>query len=153
MRVFTEFFVNNLAASRAFYTHVMAFSVGRDEDDFVELRRGVVQLHLLPLSDLPTALRNGESCSLGARVEFCLEVPHLKELEVERRRIEGQGWPLESTICLQSWGKHDFRLLDPDGAYLRITTPVLRQNDARPGHTGLFSAMRLRFPWIRSMQQ
>ena len=35
----------------------------------------------------------------------------------------GGGWVLEEDITARPWGLRDFRLLDPDGYYWRITTP------------------------------
>lgn len=53
-------------------------------------------------------------------VEIVLEVD---DLDAEERSVVEAGWPLEQRITQQPWGLRDFRLLDPDGYYLRVTTP------------------------------
>ena len=34
---------------------------------------------------------------------------------------KGQGWKISSGIGLRPWGLRDFRVLSPDGFYLRFT--------------------------------
>jgi uncharacterized glyoxalase superfamily protein PhnB len=52
-------------------------------------------------------------------VEIVLEVDYL---HAERDRIRHAGWPIEEDITRRPWGLQDFRVLDPDGYYLRFTT-------------------------------
>jgi lactoylglutathione lyase len=52
-------------------------------------------------------------------VEIVLEVD---DLEVERNRVESAGWPVLEDLTTRPWGLTDFRLLDPSGYYIRITT-------------------------------
>ena len=51
-------------------------------------------------------------------VEIVLEVDYL---HAERDRIRHAGWPIEEDIVRRPWGLQDFRVIDPDGYYLRIT--------------------------------
>lgn len=51
--------------------------------------------------------------------EIVVEVDNLKS---ERDFIVEKGWKLDADIQIRSWGLTDFRLVDPDGYYLRITT-------------------------------
>ena len=51
-------------------------------------------------------------------VEIVLEVDYL---HAERDRIRHAGWPIEEDIVRRPWGLQDFRVIDPDGHYLRIT--------------------------------
>ena len=44
------------------------------------------------------------------------------DLHVERDRIRLAGWPIEEDIMRRPWGLQDFRVLDPDGYYLRFTS-------------------------------
>jgi lactoylglutathione lyase len=127
MRLFVEFFVADLNTSRDFFTRVMNFTVERDHGSFLTLVRDDVQLHLLQTKDLPEPLRaHAATCPVGSRVEFCLEVADLASLKAEQQRIQGCGWPIHAGIRWQSWNKYDFRLVDPNGAYIRITTPTIR---------------------------
>lgn len=43
-------------------------------------------------------------------------------MKSERDFIVEKGWKLDADIQIRSWGLTDFRLVDPDGYYLRITT-------------------------------
>jgi predicted enzyme related to lactoylglutathione lyase len=52
-------------------------------------------------------------------VEIVLEVA---DLAAERERVQRSGWPVAEEITERPWGLTDFRILDPDGYYLRITT-------------------------------
>ena len=54
-------------------------------------------------------------------VELVLEVD---DLDVDRARVDAAGWPVTEDITERPWGLRDFRLLDPDGYYWRITTPA-----------------------------
>ncbi len=51
-------------------------------------------------------------------VELVLEVD---DLDFERERVAEAGWPVADKITERPWGLSDFRLLDPDGYYWRIT--------------------------------
>ena len=52
-------------------------------------------------------------------VEIVLEVD---DVDVECSRIEETGWPIATGLHSQPWGLVDFRLHDPDGHYIRITS-------------------------------
>lgn len=39
----------------------------------------------------------------------------------ERDRVVAAGWSLAEDLTRRPWGLVDFRLLDPDGYYLRVT--------------------------------
>jgi lactoylglutathione lyase len=38
-----------------------------------------------------------------------------------------RNYPIESELKLQSWGMKDFRITDPDGYYLRLTSKKLNE--------------------------
>jgi lactoylglutathione lyase len=52
-------------------------------------------------------------------VELVLEVD---DVAGERDRVAAAGWPLEQDLQNRPWGLADFRILDPAGYYLRITS-------------------------------
>jgi hypothetical protein len=56
---------------------------------------------------------------------LCLEVADLPALDSEHQRVATRGWPIDAGIRRQRWSKYDFRLVDPNGAYWRITTPAV----------------------------
>jgi hypothetical protein len=51
--------------------------------------------------------------------ETVLEVD---DLAGERSRVAAAGWPVEEDVQRRPWGLTDFRILDPAGYYLRITS-------------------------------
>ena len=55
----------------------------------------------------------------GAGVEIVLETPDLDALY---ERVQRSGYPLAAPLRDRPWGLRDFRVADPDGYYLRITT-------------------------------
>ena len=56
----------------------------------------------------------------GAGVEIVLEV---EDLDTALAAVHAAGHPLAQPPRERPWGLRDFRLADPDGYYLRITTP------------------------------
>ena len=50
---------------------------------------------------------------------FVLEVDDIAAMY---KSVLAQNWPLSGALQTQPWGLTDFRLLDPDGYYLRITS-------------------------------
>lgn len=56
-------------------------------------------------------------------VELVLEVD---DLDRDRARVLAAGWPVVEDVQLRPWGLRDFRLVDPDGYYWRVTSVVAR---------------------------
>ena len=114
-----EIFPEDLDRAVDFYVRVLEFELLRDERDeaepYVYMRRGEVRIGAVPGSG--AADRSGRRPPLG--IELVLEVD---DLEAERTRIVAAGWILEEDVVQRPWGLRDFRLLDPDGYYWRITT-------------------------------
>lgn len=114
-----EIFPADLDLTVDFYVRVLAFTLLRDERHdkvaYIYLRRGAVFVGALGVSGpAPDAARRPP-----VGVELVLEVD---DLDAERERIVAAGWPLDDDLTEQPWGLRDFRLLDPDGYYWRITT-------------------------------
>jgi lactoylglutathione lyase len=112
-----EIFTADLDATVDFYQRVLGFQLTddrRDQDDYVALRRGAVRVGAVreAVPDEPAARRPPTG------VELVLEVD---DVAAERDRVGAAGWPLDDDLRDQSWGLRDFRILDPDGYYLRIT--------------------------------
>jgi catechol 2,3-dioxygenase-like lactoylglutathione lyase family enzyme len=134
MRLRLELFVHDLDASIAFYTEVLGFVVVRRDERYVSIRRGHAVIGLGPIGGLPergdgpafTQARLADD--RGAGVEVVFEVDDVNDLielyEHCRARVTIAG-----DLRMQPWGLQDFRLVDPDGYYLRIT----HGNEAPPG--------------------
>jgi catechol 2,3-dioxygenase-like lactoylglutathione lyase family enzyme len=113
-----EIFPSDLDATVDFYVRVLGFVVMKDQRDvpaaYVYLGRGGVRVG---------ALRADAPADRAARrppggVELVLEVD---DVGAERDRVAAAGWPLDEDLQHRPWGLTDFRILDPDGYYLRIT--------------------------------
>jgi catechol 2,3-dioxygenase-like lactoylglutathione lyase family enzyme len=114
-----EIFPRDLDATVDFYTRILGFGVTKDERDdpeaYVALRRGAVHVGALR-REVPDAAA-GRRPPVG--VELVLEVD---DVAAERDKVSAAGWPLEEDLRDRPWGMTDFRILDPAGYYLRITS-------------------------------
>lgn len=125
MTVRFELFVADTARARQFYRDVLGFEVTGefgDDGSYVELRNGDAIIgvqredavaHRLPEGD-PAAFR-----SPPAGAEIVLEVD---DVEAYHERVGASGHPVADVLEERPWGERDFRLRDPDGYYLRITS-------------------------------
>lgn len=121
MTIRLELFVDDLAVSIDFYHHVLGFELGQSQPDgYTPMRKAGFQLSLnlranLP-DDHPIQAEAGER--LGRGVEFVLEVGDIENIY---QHILSTNWPISSDMQHQPWGMTDFRLIDPDGYYWRVT--------------------------------
>jgi catechol 2,3-dioxygenase-like lactoylglutathione lyase family enzyme len=117
-----ELFVTDLSASVDFYRRVLKFKIGEQQSDgYTPMTNGQVKLALNLYSSLPDnhPVKAATNERLGRGVEIVLEVDDIGAMY---EHVTAQNWPLSSELKRQPWGKTDFRLLDPDGYYWRITT-------------------------------
>jgi predicted enzyme related to lactoylglutathione lyase len=115
-----EIFPNDLDATVAFYQSALAFTLERDERTaeipYIALRRDGIRIGARQVTELvPAAARR-----VPAGTEIVFEI---EDLHAERARILAAGYDLAEDLTEQSWGLTDLRLFDPDGYYLRLTTP------------------------------
>jgi lactoylglutathione lyase len=132
-----ELFVQDVERSASFYVDALGFEraptrtvmlAGR-ELVHVPLRNGPVMLGIGLLSRLPTEhyhRRAGSNAFLGLGVELCLYVAD-SDLETWYARAKAAGAQFDRTgsepLSMRPWGARDFRVLDPDGYYVRVTAP------------------------------
>jgi len=119
MTVRLELFPQNLDSFFDFYTRVLRFTPDRDErtapSPYVSVHRDSVHIG---------AVKAWEPTDPGRRlppqgVEIVLEVD---DLDADRAAVVEAGAQLLEDIVERPWGLRDFRLLDPEGNYLRITS-------------------------------
>ncbi len=114
-----EIFPNDLGPTVDFYTGVLDFDLVRDESAaeaaYVALERGDVKLGA---AARPDHRPDHDHRRPPTGVELVLEVD---DVEGELDRVRSRGWPIEEEPTVRPWGLRDFRLLDPNGYYLRIT--------------------------------
>jgi lactoylglutathione lyase len=118
-----ELFVRDMNVSIDFYCHVLGFELLRRDEGYASVRSGGVVLGLGPISKLPENdgyfTRGRLAEDRGAGVEIVLEVD---DIDAFVEQIEESGYPIFEELQLRPWGLRDFRLIDPDGYYLRITS-------------------------------
>lgn len=117
-----ELFVDDLAASIDFYTRVLGFEKVSESETYVAVRSGRVVLGLGPAAGLSAAHYFRPEVARGRKglgVEIVLEVD---DLEAALRRVLDAGYPLQTPRKQRPWGLTDFRVADPDGYFLRITS-------------------------------
>ena len=114
-----EIFPADLDAAVDFYTRVLRFRVTKDQRrdpaGYVAMQRGAVRVGAArsAVPDAPEGRRPPSG------VELVLEVD---DVAAERDRVVAAGWPLEEDLQDRPWNLKDFRILDPAGYYLRITS-------------------------------
>ncbi len=118
-----ELFVTDMDKSIAFYTKVLGFERTGGEPDYVPVHSGAVQIGLGPAKALPAQHHFNPEVQNGRRglgTEIVLEVDDVASFfkKVKASGYQGKISPLRQ----QSWGLTDFRIVDPDGYYLRITS-------------------------------
>jgi catechol 2,3-dioxygenase-like lactoylglutathione lyase family enzyme len=119
MELRVELFVADLDAFVDFYTRVLGFEIAADrrheDPPYAAVRRGHARFggarSWSPVDRSARAVPNG--------TELVLEAD---DLTAERNRVVAADWPLEQDLTERPWGLTDFRLYDPDGYYLRVTT-------------------------------
>jgi lactoylglutathione lyase len=120
MTVRIEVFAADADASAEFYRRVLGFEElarqhNGDRVQYVSVGRGAVRIGIG--TSWETVDPSDRRTPSGT--EIVLEVDDVEE---EFTRIRAAGWPFESELRRQHWGLRDFRLFDPDGYYLRITS-------------------------------
>jgi lactoylglutathione lyase len=117
-----ELMVSDVQRSLAFYTGVLGFAVERTEDGYAALRAGTVRLGVQRQADLGAThyfRPELESARKGLGVEIVLEVDDVQNYAAA---VSSAGYPMLGGLKRQAWGATDFRLVDPDGYYVRITS-------------------------------
>jgi len=120
-----EIFPSNLQTMIDFYSGVLHFNLIKREGTYAYLGRDDIFIGAIE-TPWEESLERKESCRRPNKgVEIVLEVD---DLEKERDFIVEKGWRLDADIQTQPWGLRDFRLVDPDGYYLRVTTHSLKRD-------------------------
>jgi predicted enzyme related to lactoylglutathione lyase len=124
-----ELFVEDMDRAIAFYRDVLGFALLRRDAGYASIRRGDVTLGIGPIAKLPDVggyfTRHKLRANRGMGVEIVLEVA---DLAAEWARVRSTGWPILEPMQDRPWGLADFRLADPDGYYLRVTSLPARDD-------------------------
>lgn len=118
-----ELFVTDMEKSVDFYTKVLGFERLAGQPDYVPVRAGAVVIGLGPAAGLPKHHHFNpevQTARRGLGTEIVLEVDDVQNF-FEQVQLSGYKKIL-SPLRKQKWGSTDFRIADPDGYYLRITS-------------------------------
>ena len=127
-----ELFVTDMDRAIAFYRDVLGFVLHRREPDYASVRNGDVVLGLGPIAKLPETggyfTRSGLTGERGLGVEIVFEVD---DISTAHDAVLMSGHPILEPIQERPWGLTDFRIADPDGYYLRLTSRGRQGTDHR----------------------
>jgi len=122
--IVVELFVHDVDRSIAFY-RALGFDVARRYEDYVQLRRGEIRLSLQGDTHAVTGPHyftpDIGRFPRGTGVEISIQVA---DVDAEYIRAKTAGLKIVKPMQDREWGARDFRLADPDGYFLRITSPL-----------------------------
>ena len=122
MTLRVELFVGDLRASLDFYGRVLGFEKEPERPGgYTPLARGSARIALNLRSELDEGhpIRPSIDERPGRAVEIVLEVD---AIEAVYQHVVSEKWPRSAELRLQPWGLMDFRVLDTDGYYWRVTS-------------------------------
>jgi len=117
-----ELFVTDIESSQNFYTRALGFELKRQEQGgYTALRNENVQIDLQLESHVEDEhpLNRNQGQPIGFGTEIVLTV---SDINKAYELAKGSGFEIARPIRDSPWGSTDFRMLDPDGRYLRIST-------------------------------
>lgn len=117
-----ELFVTDMQKSIDFYTQVLGFERLKGGLNYVPVRSGSVVIGLGPAKGLPKDHHFNpelQTARRGLGAELVLEVD---DVEAYFQKVKESGYKILTPLRKRPWGATDFRIADPDGYYLRITS-------------------------------
>jgi lactoylglutathione lyase len=122
--IVVELFVHDVEASIGFY-RALGFEVARRVEDFVHLRRGEIRLSLQgdahAIAGPHYFTPHIQQFPRGTGVEISIQVA---DVDAEYIRAKTAGLNIVKGMQDRPWGARDFRVVDPDGYFLRVTSPL-----------------------------
>jgi lactoylglutathione lyase len=116
-----ELFTNDIERTVEFYEQVLGFEREADSPGYVAVRRGDIVIGIGLSANLPDAhpIKPREGERLGLGVELVVEVD---DIDAEYASVQASGYAIATPIAERPWGLRDFRLVDPNGYYIRVTS-------------------------------
>ena len=122
--IVVELFVHDVDASIAFYK-ALGFTMARRYEDYVLLQRGEIRLSLQGDAHAVAGPHyftpHIQQFPRGTGVEISIQVA---DVDAEYIRARTAGLNIVKAMQDRPWGARDFRVADPDGYFLRITSPL-----------------------------
>ncbi|ACV05228.1 VOC family protein [Kytococcus sedentarius] len=119
MRFGYEVFHDDVRVPARFYVSVLGFTLDGPEGltestDYCTVTRDGLTVGCSRMVGAPTTPRKPP---VGSEIVLRVEDVHR-----EHDRVRAAGWPVEDPLQERPWGLTDFRVFDPTGQYLRITS-------------------------------
>lgn len=119
-----ELFSSDVEQSVDFYTQILNFSIegNSTNQSYQQVTKGSVILGIGPeakMSENHYLRLKGNDSRRGIGVEIVLEVD---DVLASYQQVKRSGYPIHAELQDRPWGLTDFRLIDPDGYYIRITS-------------------------------
>jgi uncharacterized glyoxalase superfamily protein PhnB len=123
MTIRLELFTSNIAKTVSFYQDVLGFKpLNSASHTYQPIQNGQVVLGIGLLESLGNNhYFNSELSDLkfGYGVEIVLEVD---DIQLIYNKVKKANVEIESELKKRPWGLKDFRLVDPNGYYIRVTS-------------------------------
>ncbi|MGG2106855.1 VOC family protein [Lysinibacillus pakistanensis] len=116
-----ELFVEDLQKSISFYEEIigLTFHNKTEVSAIIKMKNFALLLTSDNVLNENHYFKKGGLRPKGKGVEVVIL---LDNIEQTYQRVLDKHYPVESSLVLQSWGMKDFRIIDPDGYYLRLTS-------------------------------
>jgi lactoylglutathione lyase len=122
--IVVELFVRDVEKSIAFYRS-LGFDIAKRYEEWILMQRGDIKLTLQGDAHAVAGPHyftpNIGHVPRGTGVEICIQVA---DVDAEHIRAKTAGLNIVKPIQDRPWQARDFRLADPDGYFLRITSPL-----------------------------
>lgn len=121
-----ELFVEDVERSLAFYAAALGLqpAAGYDPQGYVPVSAGRVRIGLQRRTALPAEHHFRPSHFAGPRgvgIEIVIEVD---DVDAAFARARDAAVNQVEPLAARPWGQTDFRLIDPDGYYVRVTSAL-----------------------------
>ena len=136
-----ELFVDDVETSVRFYMATLGLAPPDNwsADRYVSLRGGAVIVGIQDRATLP-AEHHFSPANLGGPRGVGLEIVfEVDDVDLAYAEASPNAEPYGGTIeplAERPWGARDFRLIDPDGYYVRVTSRTVNQLPPVPGKDG-----------------
>ena len=122
--VFAEFIMRDVDDHVAFFTAVTSFELISHQKGYAVLKSDRGELVFMAGDSLPDGHPNKippKEGRFGFGLELAVIVPDLDKSFVACKEFEKKGFRLSAGIGRRPWGARDFRVLLPDGYYIRFS--------------------------------
>lgn len=117
-----EFFVKDIEKSVVFYQNLLRLELAQQGENSASFISDESYLLLTSFDVLEDNhyFKKHNFAKLGGGVEFIIITDQVEELYNSIKQKEPNS--IESDLKQQSWGMVDFRVIDPDGYYIRVSS-------------------------------